>query len=330
MTAIARNLDSPSSPLDAARAALADAPCSVWVTAQASPAAQRKGRYLPTSTAHPGKMLPAIARHAIDVYTKPGDTVLDPMCGIGTTLVEATHLGRHAIGVELEHRWAQVARGNVMHAHRQGAQGAATVYRGDARDADRIVNPELHGSVNLLLTSPPYGASLHGQVRSTRETGQDGIVKFHDTYGTSMGNLAHAPTDELLDSFTQILRSCRPLLADGATVAVTARPWREHGELVDLPAAVVAAGQAAGLVLVERCVALLAAVRDGHLQARPSFFQLRNVRAARAAGIPMSLIVHEDLLCLRVPSPRMGCPPAQQSNGAANAGGPLIGQVAAE
>jgi DNA modification methylase len=28
--------------------------------------------------------------------------VLDPMCGIGTTLVEAVHLGRHAIGVEYE------------------------------------------------------------------------------------------------------------------------------------------------------------------------------------------------------------------------------------
>ncbi|WP_063774259.1 TRM11 family SAM-dependent methyltransferase [Streptacidiphilus rugosus] len=324
----ARNLDSPSSPLDAARTALADAPCSVWVTAQASPAAQRKGRYLAGSTAHPGKMLPAIARHAIEAYTKAGDTVLDPMCGIGTTLVEAAHLGRHAIGIELEDRWAKLARDNAMHAHRQGAEGAAAVYRGDARDADRIVNPELHGSVNLLLTSPPYGASLHGQIRSTRETGHDGIVKFHDTYGTSLGNLAHAPTDELLESFTQILRSCRPLLAGGATVAVTARPWREQGELVDLPAAVVAAGQAAGLVLVERCVALLAAVRDGHLRARPSFFQLRNVRAARTAGIPMSLIVHEDLLCLRAFDASTATPPDGGScENPPWSGGPLTSTV---
>ncbi|MGH3857474.1 MAG: DNA methyltransferase, partial [Pseudonocardiaceae bacterium] len=62
---------------------------SVWATAQTSPAAQRKGRYVAESTAHPAKMLPAVAAHAIAHYTEPGDLVLDPMCGIGTTLIEA-------------------------------------------------------------------------------------------------------------------------------------------------------------------------------------------------------------------------------------------------
>jgi DNA modification methylase len=80
-------------------------PLSVWPTAQQPAATQRAGRYLQASTAHPAKMLPAIARHAIQRYSKPGDLVLDPMCGIGTTLVEAVHLGRHAVGVELEPRW---------------------------------------------------------------------------------------------------------------------------------------------------------------------------------------------------------------------------------
>lgn len=63
---------------------------SVWATAQASPAGQRRGRYVPESTAHPAKMLPATAVHAISHYTEPGEWVLDPMCGIGTTLVART------------------------------------------------------------------------------------------------------------------------------------------------------------------------------------------------------------------------------------------------
>jgi len=37
------------------------------------------------------------------------------MCGICTTLVEAAHLGRDAIGVEREPRWAQLARDNLTH-----------------------------------------------------------------------------------------------------------------------------------------------------------------------------------------------------------------------
>ena len=86
---------------------------SVWATAQASPAAQRRGRYVPESSAHPAKMLPAVAAHAITHYTRPGDLVMDPMCGIGTTLVEAVHLGRRAVGVEYETRWAHIARANL-------------------------------------------------------------------------------------------------------------------------------------------------------------------------------------------------------------------------
>jgi modification methylase len=86
------------------------------------------------------------------------------------------------------------------------------------------------------------------------------------------------------------------VLRPGGVVVVTVRPWRKRGVLVDLPSAVIAAGAAAGLTPIERCIALLAAVRDGHLVARPSFFQLQQVRKARTAGVPMHLIAHEDVI----------------------------------
>ena len=82
---------------------------------------------------------------------------------------------------------------------------------------------------------------------------------------------------------------------------VTARPWRQRGELVDLPGAVLAAGASAGLIPAERCVALLAGLRGQRLIPRPSFFQLDNVRKARARGEPWHLIVHEDVLIFRAP-----------------------------
>ena len=103
---------------------------SVWATAQQDARTQRRGRYLPASTAHPAKMLPAIAATAITRYTKPGDLVADPMCGIGTTLVEAIHLGRDGLGIEYEDRWAAIAAANITHARRQGATGTG---RGDRR-----------------------------------------------------------------------------------------------------------------------------------------------------------------------------------------------------
>jgi hypothetical protein len=42
-------------------------------------------------------------------------------------------------------------------------------------------------------------------------------------------------------------------------------------------------------------IALLAAVRDGQLHARPSFWQLTQTRRARARGQPAHLVVHEDV-----------------------------------
>jgi modification methylase len=273
-------------------------PLSVWATAQRDARAQRRGRYVPGSTAHPAKMLPAIAATAIEAYTRPGDLVADPMCGIGTTLAEAVRLGRDAAGVEYEPRWARLAAANVSLARRQGAAGRAEVITGDARQLPALLARHA-GKIALVVTSPPYGRSVHGQVRAVPRPGGGGVAKYDNRYSDDPANLAARSLGELLDGFTRILAGCAQLLAPGGTVVVTARPWREHGELVDLPAAVLAAGTAAGLAPAERCVALLAGLRGAGLVARPSFFQLDNVRKARARGEPQHLIVHEDVLVFR-------------------------------
>jgi modification methylase len=273
-------------------------PLSVWPTAQHPPAAQRAGRYLPGSTAHPAKMLPAIARQALAAYSHPGDLVLDPMCGIGTTLVEAIHLGRNTIGVELEARWAQLASANIIHARRLGATGTATVLTGDARQLPRLVDPDLAGRVTLVLTSPPYGRSLHGQV--TARPGR-GVAKFDDTYSADPANLGRISHPALLDALKEILLGCRQLLRPGGLLVLTARPYRHRDHLVDLPGQLTQVAEAAGLVLYERNAALLVGLRENRLVARPSFFQLDRVRKARARGLPLRIIAHEDVLVFRRP-----------------------------
>ena len=122
-------------------------PLSVWATAQHDARAQRQGRYLPSSMAHPGKMLPAIAATAIARYTAPGDLVADPMCGIGTTLVEAAYLGRDGLGVEYEARWARLAAANIAYARRHGAAGDAEVIQGDARQLGGLLPPGTAGKI---------------------------------------------------------------------------------------------------------------------------------------------------------------------------------------
>ncbi len=61
---------------------------------------------------HPykGKFIPQLVEYFLDDHTdefkkniffKPGDIILDPFCGSGTTLVQANELGMHAIGIDI-------------------------------------------------------------------------------------------------------------------------------------------------------------------------------------------------------------------------------------
>ncbi len=45
----------------------------------------------------------------IKLFTKPGDVVLDPFMGSGTTAVAARHLGRHFTGIEIEPSYIAIA-----------------------------------------------------------------------------------------------------------------------------------------------------------------------------------------------------------------------------
>src|SRR6266545_6418210 len=237
---------------------------SVFVTGQVCSREQRRGRYTPESLAHPGKMLPSIGRYLINTYTEIGEWVCDPMAGIFTTVVEAMHLGRHGIGVEYEARWAALAAGNIRLATAQGAAGTGQVVHGDSRHLATLIPPELHGRIALVITSPPYGPSTHGHVR-TPGPRRGKVAKINHRYGGDAGNLA----------------------------------YRHHDELADIPGMVVAAGINAGLRLHEECAALIAGIRDGRLVPRASFFQQRNVRAAIADGDPQWLLQHEDVLLFR-------------------------------
>jgi len=50
---------------------------------------------------YPARFSPKLVRAAIDAFTDPGDLVLDPFVGGGTTLVEAMVSGRHCIGSDI-------------------------------------------------------------------------------------------------------------------------------------------------------------------------------------------------------------------------------------
>lgn len=62
-------------------------------------------KIIPNSNEHPTLKPVGLAEHFILLHTKPGDLVLDPFMGEGTTGVACLRTGRRFIGIEIERRW---------------------------------------------------------------------------------------------------------------------------------------------------------------------------------------------------------------------------------
>lgn len=128
-----------------------------------------------------------------------------------------------------------------------------------------------------------------------------GVRKRDHHYGDrERGNPAYAGWSRLLDRFAAILAASYQLLRPGGTVVITCRPVRrQRDDLIDLPGELLAVARSVGLIPVERCAAMLAAVRDGQIVHRANMFGLLAVRRARDEGVPVHLVAHEDVLVLR-------------------------------
>jgi len=76
-------------------------------------------KIIPQATDHPTPKPPELARHFIRLHTLPGETVLDPFTGGGSTAIAALHEGRRFIGCEIDPRWFDLACSRLETALRQ-------------------------------------------------------------------------------------------------------------------------------------------------------------------------------------------------------------------
>lgn len=67
----------------------------------------------PFKGSHFAVMPPALVEPCVLAGSRPGDTVLDPFAGAGTTMLVADRLGRHGLGIELNPEYADLARQRV-------------------------------------------------------------------------------------------------------------------------------------------------------------------------------------------------------------------------
>ena len=63
---------------------------------------------------HPAQKPVAVLKRLIEIFTDPGDVVIDPCCGSGSTLRAAMELGRNAYGFEIDRNFYHRAKDEMI------------------------------------------------------------------------------------------------------------------------------------------------------------------------------------------------------------------------
>lgn len=120
----------------------------------------RQKYYTPESITHPAKADIPMMHWILKKFVRDGDIIVDPMCGIGTTMIEGMRFFPNSlfIGVELEDKFVKMARANIRKTEKIAKKdmfmeiGKATCVQGDARDLSKIMKEK----VSKIITSPPF------------------------------------------------------------------------------------------------------------------------------------------------------------------------------
>lgn len=112
----------------------------------------RKLFFVPESFSHPAKMDAQLLIWIVERYSEVGETILDPMAGMGTTML-ACCLGRNVILNDLEGKFCKMCADNWVQVKMKPQlgykMGECQIIQGDARNLEGLL-------VDGIITSPPY------------------------------------------------------------------------------------------------------------------------------------------------------------------------------
>jgi DNA modification methylase len=183
---------------------------------------------------HPAKFPETMAQEFIEFFTKQGQTVLDPMAGTGSALVAALRCGRHSYGIELNPKYADIAR-QVINEERELLGTSinnlkSEIITGDALHASTYSIP----AVDYVLTSPPYWDMLHSKGAETQKKRRSDteLDVFYSDDPHDIGNLHDY--EEFLSRLVTIYANLKPLLREKAYLTVIVKNVKKGGKIYPL------------------------------------------------------------------------------------------------
>ena len=168
---------------------------------------------------HPATFSPTMAADFILFFTKPGQIVLDPFVGIGSTLVACDRTGRRGIGIELSSKYADIAR----------IRTDQTVINSDAQKIAEIGLP----MIDYCITSPPYWNVLNRSTKDFHKVREkNGYDLKYSNEELDIGNIEDY--DEFIRAIFNIFSQIYKILKNKGYITIVVKNVKKGGKLYPL------------------------------------------------------------------------------------------------
>jgi DNA modification methylase len=183
---------------------------------------------------HPAKFPETLAQEFIEFFTKQGETVLDPMAGTGSTLIAALRAGRNSYGIELNLKYAEIAK-QIIQEERESLGEVVSnlqsqIINGDAAQITTYQLPPVH----YVLTSPPYWDMLRAKGAETQKKrrASEGLDVHYSDDPNDLGNIDDY--EEFLGKLVSIYEGLKPLLCEKAYLTIIVKNVKKGGKIYPL------------------------------------------------------------------------------------------------
>lgn len=177
---------------------------------------------------HPAPFSYQDVARLVRFFTKPGERVLDPFLGVGSTLKACATLGRRGVGIELMPTWAELARLRLereLEGEHESQIAEQLVINDDVRDALPNLDDD---AFRFVVTSPPYWMILNKTPdhKTLSERVHHDLPVSYGEDRRDLGNIeAYA---DFLSELVAIFAGCERIATPGGHLAIVVGDFR-HG-----------------------------------------------------------------------------------------------------
>jgi len=176
----------------------------------------------PNTQDHPATYSPTMIEDFVKFFTKKGENVLDPFCGIGSTLVACKRTGRIGYGIELNKKYYELSL-------KRTPEFKKYIFNENAENIKKLNLPKMAFSIS----SPPYWNVLN---RSTKDfkakRTKNGFDVNYSEHVEDLGNVENY--EVFLERVAKIYFDIYDLLKDGGYLVVIVKNIKKEGTMYPL------------------------------------------------------------------------------------------------